>query len=337
MSIQRDVSLKPYNTFGIEATARYFAEIHSTTELQEVLESWEGPTPFVLGGGSNLLLTGTVDTLVLLNRITGKDVISERKGQAIVRSGAGEEWHEFVRWCIRHGLGGIENLSLIPGTVGAAPIQNIGAYGVELSDVFRRLEAVELQTGKLHEFRSADCRFGYRDSVFKSAFKGKYCITAVELKLTTEAHRLNTSYGAIQQTLEAHHIAAPTIENLSDAVIAIRQSKLPDPKEIGNSGSFFKNPVVSRTKYEQLQAAYPEIPGYPQGADEVKVPAGWLIDRAGWKGKRVGNTGSYEKQALVLVNHGGATGREIWALAEQIMADVERRYGIRLEPEVNVL
>ena len=337
MNIQSDISLKNYNTFGIDAIAERFAVVRRVEELRAVLAEWRAESPFILGGGSNLLLPDRVERPLILNRIMGKSIAAEAGGKAMVRCGAGEEWHAFVRWCVERGLGGIENLSLIPGTVGAAPIQNIGAYGVELSDVFHSLKAVRLRDGKEVAFRKADCQFGYRDSYFKQAGKGQYCITEVCLELTTRDHRLNTTYGAIQAILSARGIGQPSLRALSDAVIHIRKSKLPNPEEIGNSGSFFKNPIIPRTQFEALQQRFPDIVNYPVGEDQVKVPAGWLIEQSGWKGRRLGPAGSYEKQALVLVNHGGATSADIWALAERIMADVKARFGIELEPEVNVL
>ncbi|HKK79394.1 MAG TPA: UDP-N-acetylmuramate dehydrogenase [Phaeodactylibacter sp.] len=337
MITQSEVSLKSYNTFGIDAIAKRFAEVRQVEELRAVLAEWRGEAPFILGGGSNLLLPDRVERPVILNRIMGKSIIREGEGKAIVRCGAGEEWHSFVRWCVQRGLGGLENLSLIPGTVGAAPIQNIGAYGVELSDVFRSLKAVRLNDGEEVTFRKADCQFGYRDSYFKRSGKGQYCITEVCLELTTDDHRLDTSYGAVQAILSARGIGKPSLRELSDAVVHIRESKLPNPAEIGNSGSFFKNPIIPKAQFETLEQRFPNIVHYPVGKDQVKVPAGWLIEQSGWKGRRLGPAGSYEKQALVLVNHGGATSADIWALAERIMADVKAHFGIQLEPEVNVL
>ncbi|MCB0592588.1 MAG: UDP-N-acetylmuramate dehydrogenase [Lewinellaceae bacterium] len=337
MKIQENVSLRAYNTFGIEARARHFVEIHSAGELQEALRLWQGGRPFILGGGSNILLTGEAERLVIKNSIRERAMADGKGGSARVSAGGGENWHDFVLWCLSHELGGIENLSLIPGTAGAAPIQNIGAYGVEIQDVFSSLEAVDLDTGAIHSFGKTACRFGYRDSIFKRELKGQYCITRITLELTTANHRLNTSYGAIRETLEAQGIAAPTIHDVSRAVIAIRSSKLPDPAVLGNSGSFFKNPELPRGRYEELQQDYREMPSYPTGEGWVKIPAGWLIEQAGWKGKRLGDAGCYEKQALVLVNHGRATGKDILNLAQQIRLSVEEMFGIWLEMEVNVI
>jgi len=337
MQIQHDVSLQSFNTFGIAAQATAFAKASSVDELRAILRENNGQRPvFILGGGSNILLTQDVPFLVIKNDIKGIEIIGETATKAILAVGGGENWHEFVRWALRQNLGGIENLSLIPGTVGAAPIQNIGAYGVELQDVFVKLEAVELATGELHTFRKADCQFGYRNSIFKNEYKGKFCITRVVFELSKQ-HHINTSYGALRQTLADRNISEPTIQDVSDAVISIRQSKLPDPAELGNSGSFFKNPEIPRSQFEQLQQQFPKIVHYDLPNDMVKVPAGWLIEQCGWKGKRIGNTGAHKNQALVLVNYGGATGEEVWQLARRIMRSVEEKFGIRLTPEVNVI
>lgn len=336
--IQQNVSLQPFNTFGVEARAASFAQIDSEAALLRVLEEKPGCPTFVLGGGSNLLLTRDLQQLVLRNAITGKSIVRTSDDHALVRAGGGENWHEFVAWSLKQGLGGLENLSLIPGTVGAAPIQNIGAYGVELAQVFNHLEAVELASGSMRRFGAADCRFGYRDSVFKNELKGQYFITQVYLRLTKPPHhRIETSYGALKDSLRAQGITDPQPEEVSQAVIQIRQSKLPDPSAIGNSGSFFKNPELPDEAFEDLKRRYPEAPGYAMGNGKTKVPAGWLIEKAGWKGKRVGQAGTYHKQALVLVNHGGASGSELWALAQRIAGAVEAQFGIRLQPEVNVI
>lgn len=336
MKIQKNISLLPYNTFGISVAAPHFAEIHSAEELREALHSGIHPV-FVLGGGSNVLFTQAPEGLVLKNAIRGIEVVRRFKHKTWVTVGGGEVWHEFVLWAVKNGYGGVENLSLIPGSVGAAPVQNIGAYGVELKDIFVGLRAVELATGKEKYFSRADCQFGYRDSFFKKEGKGKYCITAVTLSLTTNKHRINISYGDIRKTLEASGVAAPTIADVSRAVIQIRSSKLPDPTQIGNCGSFFKNPETDRATLERIQETHPNAPHFDLPDNKVKIPAGWLIEQCGWKGKRVGNTGSYEKQALVLVNYGGATGEEVKNLAYAIIASVEQKFGIRLEPEVNIL
>jgi len=337
MQIQHNISLQPYNTFGIDVRAVAFAKASSVDELRAIVRANNGQRPiFILGGGSNILLTQDVPLLVIKNELKGIEIIEEDARKAVIAVGSGENWHELVLWALHQNLGGIENLSLIPGTVGAAPIQNIGAYGVELQDVFVKLEALELATNKLHTFDKADCQFGYRNSIFKNKYKGKFCITRVFLELSKQ-HRLNMSYGAIQQTLDERNITNPTIQEVSEAVISIRQSKLPDPAKLGNSGSFFKNPEIPRSQFEQLQKQFPTIVHYDLPNDLVKVPAGWLIEQCGWKGKRIGNTGAHKNQALVLVNYGGASGQEVWALAQRIVQSVEEKFGIRLTPEVNVI
>lgn len=334
--IEQNVSLKPYNTFGLEAQAKLMARVNSIAALQEVLaDSYlNSEERFVLGGGSNILLTKDVNGLVIKNEIAGIEVVAETEEYYMVKSGAGVVWHELVMHCIENNYAGIENLSLIPGNVGAAPMQNIGAYGVELKNVFDSLEAVEIATGNVEMFSAADCQFGYRESVFKRKLKGQFIISSVTLKLNKQPN-LNTSYGAIEQELERLSVASPTIQDVSRAVINIRQSKLPDPKELGNSGSFFKNPVVPTSYYEELKSKHPNIPGYPAG-ENTKLAAGWLIEQCGWKGKVVGSTGSHARQALVLVNYGNATGVEIFKLSEQIMQSVYDTFGVQLEREVNV-
>ncbi|KAA9327519.1 UDP-N-acetylmuramate dehydrogenase [Hymenobacter busanensis] len=337
------VSLRSYNTFGIDAQARLFAAFASVEELQALLRLPEvqQTEKLVLGGGSNLLFTRDFDGVVLKNEIRGLDLLpGEDDRTALLRAGAGESWHGVVEYALGQGLSGLENLSLIPGTVGAAPLQNIGAYGVELKDAFDHLEAVEISSGQLRAFSHEECGFGYRESVFKGPLKNQYIVTGVVLRLRRE-HRPNVSYGAIRTTLEEMGISAdePTPQQVSQAVISIRRSKLPDPAQIGNAGSFFKNPEVSQHKFEELKARFPDLPGYPVPGG-VKVPAGWLIEQCGWKGHRAGPGGNYgvhAHQALVLVNHGGATGAEVRALAEEIMASVREKFGIELHPEVNIL
>ncbi len=336
MEIRQNYSLLRLNTFGLEAKAEHFVAAYSAEDIQAAIRSGIRPI-LVLGGGSNLLFTRDVTGLVLHNRIGGIRVLERAQGKALVEVGGGAVWHDFVLWAIAQGLGGVENLSLIPGTVGAAPVQNIGAYGVELKDVFVRLQAVDLETGNLRVFSSDECRFGYRDSIFKQEAKGRYCITTVVLALTTENHRLNVSYGDIRKTLEAEGIKSPGIADISRAVVQIRSAKLPDPAKIGNCGSFFKNPETERAVLERIQREHPQAPHYALADGRVKIPAGWLIEQCGWKGKRVGNTGSYEKQALVLVNYGGATGAEVKKLASDIIDSVEKKFGIQLEAEVNIL
>ena len=336
MIILKNRSLQSYNTFGLDVKANNLIKVTSEQTLKAALRLSYHPI-FLLGGGSNLLLTQDLKGLVLKNEIKGITIIKKNRQTATVAIGGGENWHEVVLWCIKKNLGGIENLSLIPGTVGAAPIQNIGAYGVELKDVFLKLEAIELATGKKKIFRHKDCQFGYRESIFKKDLKGKFCITKVYLQLTKKHHVLHLDYGAIKNQLTTNNIQYPTIKNISDAVIQIRSSKLPDPQTLGNSGSFFKNPEIGRAKFTKLQAKFPNIVFYDLPNNKVKIPAGWLIEQCGWKGKQVGNTGAYAKQALVLVNYGGATGKEVKALANTIIKSVKDRFGIRLTPEVNVL
>lgn len=337
MNIQENISLKAYNTFGIDVNARFFVEITSLLQLQKALELTAYPEHFVLSGGSNLLLTRDIDALVLFINLKGISVVEQSEDEVIIKAMAGENWHELVLWTLDKGYGGLENLSLIPGNVGTAPIQNIGAYGVELKDVFVSCEAMHRETQELLEFDKEACRFGYRDSLFKNDEKNKYIITAVKLKLTKQDHQLSTTYGVIEQELQRQNIIYPTIKDISNAVINIRQSKLPDPKKIGNSGSFFKNPVIDRKAFEKLRKKYPEMPHYEVEEDKIKVPAGWLIEQSGFKGKRIGDAGVHDKQALVLVNHGEATGKEIVDLAEEIQKVVKRKFKIQLLPEVNII
>lgn len=337
MTIISNTSLLPYNTFGIAATAAHFAEVQSVDDLRRVLRQAPAPV-LVLGGGSNVLFTQDWPGTVVRNGIRGMAVVRHFKNRAWVRIGGGENWHTFVQWAVGQNLGGVENLSLIPGSVGAAPVQNIGAYGVELQDVFVGLDAVELATGNIRHFSRPACRFGYRDSIFKQSEKGRWCITHVTLSLSTEKHRINTSYGDIAKTLaDMGRSSRPGIAEVSAAVVRIRTAKLPDPAQIGNCGSFFKNPEVAQDFLKKIQHDYPNLPHYPLPGNRAKIPAGWLIEQCGWKGKRVGNTGCYAKQALVLVNHGGATGSEVRSLALAIIESVENKFGVRLEPEVNIL
>ncbi len=330
-------SLTQYNTFGIDATANYFAQMDSMPSLMEAIEyaKINHKTIRVLGGGSNILLTTNPDDFILHNAFMGKEVVDETDDSIVLKIGAGENWHQTVLYCVENGYGGIENLSLIPGNVGASPIQNIGAYGVEVKDRIVSVEAVDLQTGEVKVFANAECKFAYRDSIFKSQFPGKYFIKSVSFRLDKTNHTLLTHYGAIAQELEKMGVKSPSIKDLSNAVIAIRQSKLPDPKKLGNSGSFFKNPIVTKLEADTLLANHPEAPNYPAG-DKVKLAAGWLIEQCGWKGKIVGSCGVHAKQALVLVNYGGATGQEIFDLSSQVLASVKAKFNIDLEREVNV-
>ena len=334
MDIQHHIPLQAYNTFGIAVHAEQLATVQTTADVQEVLR-YKMPQ-LILGGGSNLLFTRDIEGLVLFNAIRGIRCIAETTDTVIVQFGAGEVWHECVQWCIQQQFGGIENLSLIPGTVGAAPIQNIGAYGVELAEVFHSLEAVHLATNERHQFSRSDCQFGYRNSIFKNQLKGQYCITAVNLQLTKHQHRYELSYGALRNTLAELDHTSSQLQAISEAVIRIRTSKLPNPQQIGNAGSFFKNPELPSSQFAEIKKKHPNIVSYPLADGRVKVPAGWLIEHCGWKGRRLGQAGSYAHQALVLVNHGGATGMEILQLARTIQHDVQARFGIELTPEVNI-
>lgn len=337
MQIQKNISLKPYNTFGIDVLAKHFVSVETIDEMKQVLGLEDYPEKLILGGGSNMLLTKDVSALVIHVNLKGIEVISENDDSVSVKAQAGENWHEFVLWCIDHNFGGVENLSLIPGNVGTAPIQNIGAYGVELKDVFESCETLSTDGKSLKTFTKADCNFGYRNSVFKQKAKGQYIITSVTFKLSKRHHNINASYGTISTELENNNIAKPTIKDISNAVIAIRESKLPNPKEIGNSGSFFKNPVISKSHFEELLKNFDNVPSYPVSENEVKVPAGWLIEKAGFKGKRFGQYGVHKKQALVLVNYGGANGSDILELSKLIQKTIKRLFNISIEAEVNIL
>ncbi len=332
MELINNAPLEQFTTFGVSAVCDHLYRVEDPEELRLAARYLE--QPLILGGGSNILPVGDVHRNVVRVELKGR-AIAEDGPEPLVWAAAGENWHETVLWALGQDLGGIENLSLIPGTVGAAPMQNIGAYGVELESVFHSLEAIEVGTGDVHTFSKEACRFGYRDSIFKQEARNRYIIAGVFLKLHRQ-HTVNTSYGAIQDVLEQKGIVHPTIHDVSAAVISIRQSKLPDPAVIGNAGSFFKNPMITASLYDQLKVTYPMLPGYPGDQGMVKVPAGWLIEQAGWKGKTMGAAGCYEKQALVLVNRGGATGQEIWDLASSIITSVRDLFEIELHPEVNV-
>lgn len=334
MRLQENISLKPYNTFGIEVTARRFARFSSAGELQELLSLHKGAL-LVLGGGSNILFTKNVDGLVLHNAIAGIEKIKEDKDYIYVKAGAGESWHGFVVHCLANSWAGVENLSLIPGNIGASPMQNIGAYGVEIKDVFHELEAFDLQEKNIVTFGLNDCGFGYRESVFKRQYKDRFVILNVTYRLYKQP-RFAISYGAIEQELEKMGVKNLSIQAVSQAVIRIRSSKLPDPKEIGNAGSFFKNPSVPAARYELLKAQCPGIVGYPNAGDTVKLAAGWLIEQCGWKGYRKGDAGCHAKQALVLVNYGHASGAEIYDLSAAIKESVKEKFGVELEREVNI-
>lgn len=338
MIVQKDVQLKPFNTFGIEATAKYFIEVSSINQLQEILQSpdYQSTERLILGGGSNMLLTKDFDGLVIKIAIKGFEVVNENEDNIWIKAGAGLGWHDLVIQCVNQNYAGMENLSLIPGTVGAAPMQNIGAYGIEIKEVFEELQALEIATGEIKNFDKAMCNFGYRESIFKHEAKGKYIILNVTFKLNKRP-TFHIEYGAIKDTLAEMNISEMSIKSISDAVIHIRQSKLPNPAEIGNAGSFFKNPEIPNTQFEALKAQFPTIPAYPVSETTTKVPAGWLIEQAGWKGQRFGNVGVHAKQALVLVNYGGGKGEEIKDLSQKIQASVKEKFGIQLSAEVNFI
>jgi len=337
MNIQENISLKPFNTFGIDKKARFFIQAVSEMDILQALEkSKELNLPlFILGGGSNILLTKDLNAIVLKIEINGIQLVKKTDEEVFVEVGAGENWHEFVLYCIKNEWAGVENLSLIPGTVGASPMQNIGAYGIEIKEVFHCLKAINRITGKQETFLWEDCRFGYRESVFKNDLKDQYIITKVEFRLKRKP-TFHTEYGAIAQTLEEMNIKDLSIKSISDAVIKIRQSKLPDPKVIGNAGSFFKNPTVSVDRFEKIKSNYPMVPGFPND-EGVKIPAAWLIEQSGWKGKTFGKIGVHKLQPLVLVNYGGGDGKEIAELSKQIQASIEEKFAIRLHAEVNFL
>ncbi len=336
MRVEEHKSLKNYNTFGIDCNARYFVSVETIDELKQALSEKPSEKLFILGGGSNMLLTGNLDAFVLHINLKGIEILKETETEVFVKAMAGENWHGFVQYCIGKDFGGMENLSLIPGNVGTAPIQNIGAYGVELKDTFENCNTVEIETLKEREFTKEECDFDYRNSIFKNKAKGKYIITSVTFKLSKKEHKTSVSYGDIQKNLAEKDIEGPTIKDISEAVIAIRQSKLPDPKVLGNSGSFFKNPVVDSETFQNFRRIFPEAPFYEVSPTEFKIPAGWLIEKAGFKGQRFGDAGVHKNQALVLVNYGNATGKEIWQLAMDIQKKVKEMTGIFIEPEVNV-
>lgn len=337
MEIQSNFSLKKHNTFGIEASAKQFVAVHSIDELKTVLQENKNEKKFILGGGSNMLLTKDIDALVIHIDLKGKKISKEDDDFVWVESQAGEVWHDFVLWTIDHNFGGLENMSLIPGNVGTTPVQNIGAYGAEIKDTFVSCEAINIATQEIKTFTNNECNFGYRESIFKNEVKDQYIITSVIFKLTKRNHKINTSYGDILAELAKNNITEPTLKDVSNAVIAIRQSKLPDPKELGNSGSFFKNPIVLKSDFEKIHQKFPEMKYYEVSETEVKVPAGWLIEQAGFKGKRFGDAGVHKNQALVLVNYGNATGQEILAVSKEVQKTVFETFGIQIEAEVNVI
>jgi UDP-N-acetylmuramate dehydrogenase len=334
LNFQKDISLRAYNTFGIDVKSKKFIGIQSTDALKAVLTENQDGQLLVLGGGSNLLLTQDFDGLTLRIESRGIEILQEDKYRAKVKVAAGENWHDFVLWCLEKDFGGVENLALIPGSVGAAPIQNIGAYGAELSQVFESCEAMSRETGEIKTFNKTECEFGYRNSIFKNALKGKYIITSAQFNLTKAPHQINTSYRGLFEKIESK---SPTIQMIAQTVIEIRSSKLPDPRQIGNSGSFFKNPVVDSEQFSELQKQYTNLPHYPDQEGKVKIPAAWLIDYLGFKGYRKNDAGVHQNQALVLVNYGKASGTEIKKLAQQIKDKVLENFAIDLEFEVNIL
>ncbi len=335
--IQKNYNLTGHNTFGIEVFAKEYFEVEDENDFKKIISQGlltQGKR-LILGGGSNVLFTENFEGLVIKNNIKGIEVIGENEDHVFVQAGAGEPWHEFVLHCIEKGWYGIENLSLIPGNVGASPMQNIGAYGVEIKDVFHELEAVHIATGLTHHFDQASCEFGYRESIFKKEMKNQYLISQVTFKLAKQP-RFRIEYGAIKQELAQMNITKLTAKHVSDAVIRIRMSKLPDPKKLGNAGSFFKNPVVIQEVYDELKTKHEHLVGYPAGAGKMKLAAGWLIDQAGWKGRVVGKCGIHKLQALVIVNHGGASGKEVYDLSAEVMKSVKEKFGVGLEREVNI-
>jgi UDP-N-acetylmuramate dehydrogenase len=339
VKIEENKNLKSFNTFGIDVNATYFCSISTIEEFRELQQSsvYQKSKRLILGGGSNVLFLNDFDGLIIKVELKGINIADENDETITVEVASGEIWHDLVLHGVRNDWGGIENLSLIPGMTGAAPIQNIGAYGIEIKNVIKEVQAIDLFTGRLRSFDNEECCFGYRESIFKHELKEKYFISSVTLRLTKKNHQFNTSYGALQDTLKSMNVTTPTIKSISDAVIKIRQSKLPDPHVIGNAGSFFKNPSISQQHYQSLQKNYPSIPNYPSVNQEVKVPAGWLIEQCGWKGKKINDIGVHAQQALVLVNYGNGKGSEIFSLAEKIITSVKDRFNITLTPEVNII
>ncbi len=340
MQIQENISLKKYNTFGINVLAKYFSSFTTTDEMAELLNSKHLPVDnlplLVLGGGSNILFTKNYEGYVIKNDIKGIDKIAEDADYVYIKAAAGENWHQFVLYCINNNWAGVENLSLIPGSVGASPMQNIGAYGVEIKDVFHSLEAFHIADKKMITFSATDCAFGYRESIFKTKYKNQFIITSVTFKLNKKTH-FNISYGAIAQELEKMCIQTLTVKAISDAVINIRSSKLPNPLEIGNAGSFFKNPEIDNTDFDALKTQFADVVGYKLENGNIKLAAGWLIERCGWKGYREGDVGCHAKQALVLVNYGNAAGSEIYELSEKIVQSVKAKFNVHLQREVNII
>ena len=338
-TIDKNVPLRAYNSFGVEATARYFCRVTDEDQFKSLLQTevYKNEKVLILGGGSNILFTRDFDGLVIKTDIKGIHVVDETEDAVQVKAMSGEMWHELVVHCVNHQWGGIQNLSLIPGSTGAAPIQNIGAYGVELKEVIKEVSGIDRITGEEKTFQNHECAFGYRESIFKHQLKEKFFISSITLSLTKKNHIINTNYGAIKETLKEMNIIEPTLKSISDAVIHIRKSKLPDPTQLGNAGSFFKNPIISLSHYQSLQKEYGAIPGYHSVNQEVKVPAGWLIEQCGWKGKRINDIGVHAHQALVIVNYGNGIGEEIFQLAMKIISSVKEKFYIILTPEVNII
>lgn len=337
--IKSNIDLSSYNTLGVSAVASTFVDITSPDQLKDLkrIGFFEDHNPFILGGGSNVLFLDDPSQVVLKMSIKGIRQVEEGDNSVKIEVGAGENWHDFVTWAVEKNLGGVENLALIPGTVGAAPIQNIGAYGVELEELFDSLELFDIRDGTSKIFLREECRFGYRDSIFKNELKGKIIVTKVVLKLSKSDHTIHDSYNSLQSYLEEKEIKNPDIKDIYHAVISIRTSKLPDPKLIGNAGSFFKNPVVGIDQFKELHARYDAMPFYKMDNKEIKIPAAWLIEKTGWKGKRIGDVGTYQNQALVIVNHGNASGSEIFSFSKQLQKSVKEKFGIELVPEVNIV
>jgi UDP-N-acetylmuramate dehydrogenase len=339
IEVKENVELLPYNTFKIDAKAKYFTTIYTPNDFDELIcsELFRKNAHLILGGGSNLLLTKDFNGIVVKNGFKGIAIADETDETVTLTVGSGENWHELVMYCVGKNFGGIENLSLIPGTVGAAPMQNIGAYGVEVKEVIHKVDAIEISTGSMHSFTNRECKFGYRESVFKQDLKNKFFISSITLTLTKKDHRFNISYGAITEVLKERKVEKVDIRAISDAIIDIRKKKLPDPNLIGNAGSFFKNPSVDSYFFESIKKRFSEIPSFPGEHNMIKIPAAWLIEQCGWKGKTLVNIGVHKHQALVLVNYGGGDGKKIWQLAMDIQSSVKEKFGVTLQPEVNII
>ena len=339
MNFEKNISLKDKNTFGVYANASYYADVHSVEKLKRCLSDpiFKNHKSLILGQGSNILLTKDIKGVVLRICLKGKHILFENEEKIHIKASAGENWHQFVLFCVSNNYGGLENLSLIPGNVGAAPIQNIGAYGVEIKDSFISLQAIDIKSGEERTFTKEECQFEYRESIFKNKYKDRFIIVSATFELTKKNHNSKVSYGEIRDKLAKLNIQKPTIKDISEAVIQIRKSKLPDPLKIGNAGSFFKNPVVSRLQFEELRMKFPHIEFYPLSDNKIKIPAGWMIEKAGWKGKRFGDVGVHKKQALVLVNFGNGSGSDIWDLSEKLISDIQDKFGICLVREITVI